>query len=134
MKRDVQPVTIRVADIMSIKAHARGSCNNDYITIPRQYLTRLLETGKVHVHHDYTYTDDYAWDAAVNFQTGDTTASAFLEDLTRWGSNYLRVYYRAPWLDIHGVNRPASIHCYRHLNEGYTITPLEGEITVEPRS
>jgi hypothetical protein len=133
----VIPVTIQVGDVLTIKARAHTTPENiptfGHITIPKQHLVKLLRSGKVTVHHDYTYTDDYAWDAAVNFQTGDISPEGYLADLESWGYAHVRCYYRPAWIDIHGRERPASIHCYRHTNEGYTILPRTGEITVSTR-
>lgn len=126
------PVLVRIAGL-EIKAQApqypghaswyRG------VTIPKQWIPKLLASGKVRVRCTGVYTDDYAFDLGRNYGIGDARPEGFAADLERWGWSYTRARVTCEGRD----NHPYGIHVYRHSNEGHDIIPLDGVIEVIER-
>lgn len=132
MKQQREPVTVRFGDIARIKATRQPG--SSYVTIPKQHILKLLDSGKVRVECSGEYTDDYAWDASRDYGVGPRDPKAVANDLRRYGYNHMSAWYCPEWVDIHGKERPAYVHFGRHLNEGYRLMPIKGSVSVEARS
>lgn len=118
---------------MEIKAQQKRYGDHDWsshVTVPKPAFQKILALGpeKVRVRCTGIYTDDYAYDNAANFQKGDVPLDAPLftrPDYNVFSSDRFRAYAT--------IGGAGQISFGRGQWEGYTLHPIDGEITLTVR-
>lgn len=80
-------------------------------TVRRDVVRRLIEKGEYHkLIRNYSYTDDYAWDAATNFGKGEVKDT---EDVTYWLERKTTCYI--------SVDNPNEVHIIPYQGLSYSL-------------
>ena len=134
MRYPTRKVTLNIHGL-EIKAQQRQYAPDswsEYITIPRNIFRKVVALGpeKVRVVCRGIYTDDYAFDAAYNYQKGDVPLDCELFT-SGWGIFDSR---HASITAIVGARYgTGQIDFGWHSNEHYTLYPIDGAITLTVR-
>jgi Large polyvalent protein associated domain 25 len=110
------------------QAKAEGK---SYITVRTDTVRKIIE-NKLYANFkcDYSYTDDYAWDAANNYGKNDSMShESVLEVANDWlykGRSGTRCYIN--------INKPFEISIIPYSNLSYTLTLPQIEETQKPQN